>query len=367
MPTLSIQPLAFRPEFEQIPEDEGKTTEELIAALRRILETTASDEGRGLRAVHAKSHGVVTGELEPLPGLPEALAQGVFAQPGPHPVILRFSTNPGDLLPDTVSTPRGLAIKILGVAGERLPGSEGDTTQDFVLVNAPAFAAPTPKKFLGNLKLLAGTTDKAPRAKAVLSAVLRGVESAVEAVGGESATLKNLGGHPPTHILGETFYSAVPMRHGPYYAKLSIAPVDPALVALTDQKIDLAGRPDALREEVDAHMARHGGVWEVRVQLATDIERMPIEDASVVWPEDVSPYVAVARITVPPQPSWTPARAKALDEGLAFSPWHGLAEHRPLGGIMRTRKPAYAMSSAFRGQRNGCPMHEPRDQVPLSE
>jgi hypothetical protein len=32
-----------------------------------------------------------------------------------------------------VSTPRGLSVKIIGVEGERLSGSEGDVTQDFVL------------------------------------------------------------------------------------------------------------------------------------------------------------------------------------------------------------------------------------------
>lgn len=45
---------------------------------------------------------------------------------------------------------------------------------------------------------------------------------------------------------------------------------------------------------------------------------------------------------------------------MAFSPWHGLAAHRPIGGVMRSRKPAYEMSSGFKGQFNGCPIHEPR-------
>lgn len=36
---------------------------------------------------------------------------------------MRFSTNPGDMLDDKVSTPRGLAIKLIGVEGARLPGS----------------------------------------------------------------------------------------------------------------------------------------------------------------------------------------------------------------------------------------------------
>ena len=96
------------------------------------------------------------------------------------------------------------------------------------------------------------------------------------------------------------------------------------------------------------------------------IEKMPIEDASVVWPEDLSPYVTVARIKVQPQSAWSEARAAVVDDQMSFSPWHGLAAHRPLGGIMRSRKPAYEMSSEFRARHNGCPMHEPKslDQLP---
>jgi hypothetical protein len=74
-------------------------------------------------------------------------------------------TNSGDMLSDAVSAPRGLAIKVIGVEGERLPGAEGAVTQDLVLANAPAFSAPNAKAFLKTLKLLAATTDRrrAPR------------------------------------------------------------------------------------------------------------------------------------------------------------------------------------------------------------
>jgi hypothetical protein len=111
-----------------------------------------------------------------------------------------------------------MALKVVGVQGERVEGSEGDATQDFVLVNGPAFNAPTASKFLSSAKLLASTTDKAPNLKRAFSAVLRGAEKAVEAVGGESAGLKALGGHPETHPLGETYFSQAPILYGYYMA-----------------------------------------------------------------------------------------------------------------------------------------------------
>ncbi|MDR5817163.1 catalase family protein [Caballeronia sp. LZ033] len=357
--------LPFDPAFEQIPDDEAETTRELAETMRSITEKTYADSGHAIRSVHAKSHGLLTGEMQVNAGLPPELAQGIFAQPASFPVVLRLSTNPGDVLDDNVSTPRGLAVKIIGVEGERLPGSEGDRTQDLVMINAPAFTAATPKKFLSNLKLLAKTTDKMPGGKKALSAMLRGTEALIEKLGGESGMIKSLGGHPETHILGETFYTAVPLLHGRYFGKLSVAPVSAELTALTDAPVDLKDRPDGLREAVSEFFMANGAEWEVRVQLATDIEKMPIEDASVQWPEDESPYVTVARIRVAPQSTWNPQRERGIDDGMAFSPWHGVAEHRPLGGVMRARRMSYEVSSDFRGERNGCPMREPRERVDL--
>lgn len=364
MPQPNAAPLPYQPHFEQLEKDEAETTRELVETLRSIAETVLKDSGQALRGVHAKSHGLLHGQFTVLPGLPPTLAQGLYATPATYPAILRFSTNPGDVLDDSISVPRGLAIKVMGVEGERLPDAAGDS-QDYVMVNGPAFAAPNARKFLGNLKLLAKTTDTPQVLKKAVSATLRGAEKVLESLGGESTTLKSMGGHPNTHILGETFYTQAPLLHGPYMAKLSIAPATQALRALTDQHIHTGGRPDALREELSEFIAREGGEWEVRVQLCTDLDTMPIEDASVVWPEDASPYVTVARITVPPQSGWSEERSRLVDDGVSFSPWHGLAAHRPLGSIMRVRKTSYEASVAFRSSHGRCPVHEPRGDLPL--
>ena len=352
-------PLPYQAAFE-VPEDgEEETKAGLAATLAQISTTTYQDSGHASRSVHAKSHGLLRGELEVFDGLPLELAQGVFARPGRRPVVMRLSSTPGDMLDDSVSTPRGLAVKVIGVAGERLDGSGGATTQDFVMVNGPVFLAPGPKKFLGSLKLLAATTDKAPNLKKALSAVLRGTERVLEAVGGHSDTIIALGGHPETHLLGETYYSQVPILYGAYMAKLCVAPVSPELTALTQAPLDVNGKPNGLREAVVAFFAQHEAVWELRVQLCTDLAAMPIEDAAVRWPEEQSPYIAVARLTAPRQAGWSEALSRYIDDGMSFSPWHGVAAHRPLGAIMRVRKAAYEVSARFRAERNGGPLVEP--------
>lgn len=356
-------PIRYTADIEQ---PEAETARQLVETMRGICETTFKDSGHAFRSVHAKSHALLRGTLTIADALPVELAQGLFARPGTYPVVMRFSTNPGDVLDDSVSTPRGLAIKVIDAEGERLPGSEGQSTQDFVMVNAPAFGAPTAAKFLKTLKLLAKTTDTPQIFKKIISATFRGTEAAIEALGGESATLKQLGGHPETHPLGETFYTQVPVLYGDHIAKLSVAPDTPALKALTDASLPVNGKPDGIREAMLAFFAGQGGDWEMRVQLCTDLTTMPVEDASTRWPEDQSPFVTVGRIRVEPQTAWSDARSDAVDDRLAFSPWHGLAAHRPLGSIMRVRKSAYEMSAAFRAEHNRKPVEEPAslDRMP---
>ncbi|HEY0233199.1 MAG TPA: catalase family protein [Dokdonella sp.] len=351
MSALYATPLRFDPSMEQPEPDEAATFADMAETLRSISRKTFEDSGHGLRSVHAKSHGLLDGTLVVLPDLPQELAQGVFASEGQYPVVIRLSTTPGDVLDDKVSTPRGVGIKLFASGDpSALAGDEG--LQDFLLVNAPTFGAASAKAFLKNLKLLAPTTDKAEGLKKALAAVLRGVEKTIESVGGESGTLKSLGGHPLTHILGETFYSQVPLSHGPYAAKLRLAPTSSEMLALTNARVDLSDHPNGLRDAVVAFCSEHPLEWELGVQLCTDLESMPIEDSSARWPEEKSPFVAVARIHVPMQSAWSDERSPQRDERLFFNPWHCTPSHRPLGSIMRARRVAYAASAEFRRRAN---------------
>ena len=376
MSAIPRPPLPYDPRYEYEEEGEQDTKAQLLQTLHGISATTYKDSGHATRSVHAKSHGLLHGQLQVLDGLSPELAQGLFGQPGSYPVVLRISTIPGDILDDNVSVPRGLGIKVIGVPGTQLStldqevtsASAPAATQDFVLVNGPVVQAPTAKKFLGSLKLLASTTDKAPGLKKALSTVLQGAEKALEAVGGESTLLKGMGGHPETNVLGESYFSQVPILYGAYMAKVAVVPVSPELAALKDAPVDLDGKPNGLREAVAAFFASHAATWEVRVQLCRDIEAMPLEDASIEWPQEDSPFLPVARITAPPQAGWSEALSRAIDDGMSFSPWHGVLEHRPLGSIMRVRKAAYAMSSRFRFERTGVVAREPQtlDDLPFA-
>jgi hypothetical protein len=353
-------PVRFASSVETIQPDEAEVIGQLNQSFQSILDTTSRDYGHAVRAVHAKAHGIARGTLTVADALPPELAQGLFAAPGRYEAVIRLSTNPGDILDDSIGLPRGLALKVIGVEGERLPGSEGDTTQDFIMVNAPVFAAPDAKAFSKNLKLLAGTTDKAEGAKKLLSGVLRAFEATLETVGLESATLKQMGGAANVHPLGETYFSQTPFRYGDHIAKFQLAPVSPALTRLTGDIVSTSGRPDALREAVREVLIEQGGTWELRVQLNRDLEAMPVEDPTKEWKEADSPFQTVATLEIPPQLSWEHGGSDAVDDALSYSIWHGIAAHRPLGNVNRARRDTYAHSAGFRRHFNGCPVHQPR-------
>ena len=93
--------------------DEGRTVHELVETLTKIQEITFAHGGHALRGVHAKSHGLLDVQVIVADGLPPQLAQGLFAYPATYPGVMRISTVPGDLLDDNVSTPRGLALKVV--------------------------------------------------------------------------------------------------------------------------------------------------------------------------------------------------------------------------------------------------------------
>jgi Catalase len=365
--------LQYAPSVEQPAENEHVIFDELSRTMQHITRSMASRYRHAYRPVHAKSHGILVGELDVLPNLPEHLAQGLFAREASYPVVMRFSTNPGDLLADTVSSPRGLAVKVLGVSGEMVANHAGNGTQDFVCVDTDAFSAPDPAAFLKQLQLFDKTLDTSEGVKHAVSVTARATNAVLGAVGLHSATLEGIGA-PAVHILGESFTTIAPLRFGRYVAKVGFAPYSESLKRLTGMPIDLGADYNALEELIKKLFRQESAVWEVKVQLALDPQgeteakhnKFPIEDMSKPWPADLSPWQPVGRLKVKPQNTYSDERQRFVDEHMSFTPWHALADHRPLGGIMRSRLKAYSEAAKYRAQRNGQASVEPLsiDEIP---
>lgn len=346
--------------------NEAEDTQTTIDAFREMSQFAFEKHRHASRGAHAKSHGILKGELQVYDNLPEELRQGMFKTARTYPVIIRYSTAPGDIAPDGIAAFRGLAIKVIGVEGAKLsPGEPDALTQDFLMVNGKAFAVADIAAFSKQIQMLAKVTkqpEELQRAATTLAraggATLRAV--GIDIVGGAAGVAM-----PETHILGESYFTTAALRHGDYVAKLGAVPVSENLKALTGEGID-TGNPSVLRDLIVEFFRDNSAEYELCAQLCTDLEKMPVEDASVEWPEDESPYRPVARITIPAQEAYSPARRVYADDVLTFTPFQCLAEHRPLGSIMRARKRAYEDSSRYRHEMNAVSRREPRsiDELP---
>jgi hypothetical protein len=82
--------LAYSDSIEQIQPDEAEVTELIVASMGRVNQKIFDKHRHALRDAHAKSHGVLKGELEVYPDLPQHLRQGIFAMPKRYAVIAPF-------------------------------------------------------------------------------------------------------------------------------------------------------------------------------------------------------------------------------------------------------------------------------------
>ncbi len=348
--------LRYTEGVETVPVDEAETIDQILASMHRLHGRTHEKYGEAVRVSHAKSHGAAVGELVVLDNLPEALAQGVFVPGARYPVIARLANVPGEIDRDGVATQRGFAFKLLDVPGMKLPSHEGQTTQDFVLDTGDRFAAADAGAFLLTHRMLEHAPQIPDALKMAVSSTSRATNAALHGMGTDSANL-DFFGHSRVHPLAEAYFTQAPIRYGAYVAKLAVVPVSPAQIALAHTDID-ADDPNGLRTATVSYLRQHDAEFDVRVQLCTDLETMPVENANTEWPEDASPYRTVARLRLPRQEAFSPARRRFVD-GLSFCVSHSLVDHRPLGSIMRARLRAYPELSRLRRSTNGVALGEP--------
>jgi hypothetical protein len=310
---------------EQIAPDETERFERFAKQLRELQESRRRD-GLTPRALHAKAHVGAVGQLA-VPELPERLRVALFATPGTWPLYARFSNGSGVPQHDGVPDIRGVALKLVGVPGRKLiPGLQDCKTQDFLFIQVPSIAFRSPDEFVTFVRIAA-------KGQALLLPRLIGALGWSRTL----AVIKNLASMPKVSSLATArFYTAAAIRFGGTAAKLALFPTAPAQ----------GRRSGALRDELVARLSAGPVEYSLRAQLFVDDATTPVEDVSVTWPEEKSPFVEIGRVTLPRQEVQS-ARGKeieALVERLSFDPWHALEELRPLGAVMRARAPAYRES-----------------------
>ncbi|MES2089053.1 MAG: catalase family protein [Pseudomonadota bacterium] len=320
---------------EVIPASEAAATAAVTAHIRASITEGFQREGHAFRDAHRKAHGCVSAQFTVLDKLTPALAHGVFAKPRSFDAVIRFSN--GSQQDDRKGDARGMAIKLLGVDGPKLLNDESDVhTQDFLLMNHPVFFVRDAADYVGFQQATSGGTLQ------LLGWLTRHLFH-------ESAILLNIKRKTVTNPLDSLYWSTTPSKLGPQAIKFSAQP------CAGSRFTNPFTSPDLLRENMTAHLATGGACFDFMVQTQADPSSMPIEDPTIEWDANRSPFVPVARIQIPAQP---PEQGEAC-EVRSFTPWHTLAEHRPLGGISRVRKTVYQEISRLRHQLNGQPRTEP--------
>jgi hypothetical protein len=352
----------YREDIETIAPDEQETHNKIIEVMTEGHHTTREKYGKAVRISHAKAHGLLQGKLIVERNLPLELAQGLFSKPEKYDVIVRLATAPGEFTDDSkISTVRGMAIKVLGVEGEKLPPFHNITTQDFVFDTGKEFITSGAKTFLQAFKPNAEIAPHLSDAvKGVISDISRGTNAALNAVGLNSEKL-DFFGHKKSHPMDEEYYSQTAFRYGDYIAKFGVVPSSPGLLALKNHPFDPKST-DALREATIAFFQYNPAEFEFKVQLNTDLEVMNIEDGMAKWPEEDSQYQTVARLVIPAQDAYDFAIDDFV-ENLSFSPAHTLVAHRPLGSVNRARLVAYTAMASLRRHENNVSVEEPSNAV----
>jgi hypothetical protein len=293
------------------------------------------------RAGNTKTYGLVQAGFEVHSDFPDRLRKGVFSLPRTYPAWIRFS-GPGPFSPPDVADAGilSIGIKLMHVPGDKLLPDESGT-QDFLGISCPTFTTPNVQE---NLKLQRAIVARTP-----VFYFLNPFDSHYL-----DAAMQALYARMNTSPLEVRYWSCVPCLLGAGQAmKYSVRP-RPA------SKTTNPWNPpnNWLRQAMAATLQQGDWEFDFLLQVQTDPRRMPIEDASIEWPESLSPFVPAATIRIPRQIFDTPERALLARE-FSFNPWHAIAEHRPLGNQNRARKSIYTELSRLRQSMNHEPHVEP--------
>jgi hypothetical protein len=313
------------------------------AATRRLVEMfveiaqarrTRNNPPPAQRAVFRKLHGVANGWLERHPSLPEAWRVGIFAHERLDAWI-RFSSDAAPTDPD-LGTTLGVGIKLFGVVGEKALGGVGDTA-DLIMQNASRF-------FVDDAKEMVEFT---------YAGVVQQDYTTYLAHHPKTNDILNAMTAPRGSVLTSTYWALLPFHLGDHIVKYRLEPH-----AISEDVPDDA--PDYLAIDMTNRLEQGEYRFTLSVQVRTNDATMPLDQATVEWPEAESPFVPVATLVIPRQDICAPGQAE-YGQGLSFNIWRVPPENRPSehSSIAVARREVYAAGAAMRHQANGQPLEDP--------
>lgn len=338
------------PEIDPVLGEKLQPNEEVLAQnIAQVIEKSIREQytaGNALRDAHPKAHGCVRADFHVSKNIPVQFAKGMFIPDRSYQAWIRFSNASNDASnADIKKDARGIAIKILGVSGQKILESEKQaTTQDFIMINHPVFFANDAKRYLSFMN----DVNSHNMVRKLHIPFALGFKGTMNALGVRNSQIAN--------PLYARYWSMVPYQLGLGNDRKA---VKYSVRACSMQRNNLPKNPnhDFLREALKNTLQSTDACMEFLIQPRTS-NQMLVEDSMTEWDEKAAPFYQVATIHIPKQNFDTPEQNKFC-ENLSFTPWHALPEHKPLGAVNRMRKVIYENISRVRHDMNSALRQEP--------
>jgi len=328
---------------ERLLPDEESFTDSIVKSFTRQM-TDLWKPGGFERGGNTKTQGIVRGEFTVHEDIPVHMKRGIYATPQTFHCWVRFSGPGPYITPDIDDVGfMSISIKLLGVPGPKLMDEEQHTL-DMFAVSTPTFVTPDVRanaqlqiESLKNASIYYFVNFHRPH---ILDGIMQGLFIKTQ-----------------TSPFEAPYFSCVPYLLGEGQAmQYSVWPKTKKRTPVP--RLPLRPPDDYLRQAMVGALDAGDVELDFRIQRQTDPHLMPIENASVLWPERLSPRVSVATLRMPRQKFDSPSQME-FAKRLSYNPWHSIAEHRPLGNQSRARRRMYLALSTLRHQMNSIPHYEP--------
>ncbi|CAF9934240.1 MAG: hypothetical protein ALECFALPRED_005893 [Alectoria fallacina] len=266
----------------------------------------------GLAGTHARTQGIVKGTLIVKDDLPKHLKQSMFDHGGEHAV-------------DRIPQPRGFAMKVFNVPGEKFDSTK--TAQDIEFNSTPA------------LDLADAKTTKEI------------IDLRINYGGNKPELYKKLEARPDTdlqkfrdsvrntHLESTRQYSQTAYRFGDYVAKYCLVPSSETQKKLYEETVKPdEHEPDILSQWLKNFHEEHDAEYLLQFQLCENLEDQPVEYAGKVWDPEKYPWQTVATLVIPKQDSFNYELKSFWEDHMRIDPWLGLKSLQPLGSPNRLRR-----------------------------
>lgn len=320
--------------------DKDKMINEIIYTLKEKLDKDYK-KGNFKRGAHPKNLGLLKAYFKVDDNLDEELITSLIKPGIRYPCLIRFSSGGNKVKSDKSKDIRGMSIKVLGVKGKRFKNDEKNTN-DFIMLTIPTMPIGTLSLFRDSIKYMV----KKKNPIAYMCILIK--KKKLHIVKDLMKYRKN-----QTSPLDVSYFSTTPYAYGNKVVKFSVVPK-------STYKSEMPNRLEYnyLTNNMQSHLMNHEAKFDFLIQIRNDEKDMPINDASVQWNENKSPFIKIGEISIPKQ-NFINKKRNYLSENLSFSPGNSVIDHKPLGDINLARVRIYSELSKFRHYKNKNKLVEP--------